>query len=482
MINRIAMGVRRGLLEAAGNVSLFVATSFFVTGLLILGPSPWWRMYVDLFDRYVLIPWGMALCLLRLERRTKKTDAASHWDLNVLFVLLAWVIVPFAVRFGPTFNNVGSWYNHTVLFFGVYAMTVEAEARERENLFDLATLLFALCSLALGAALMYCVVHVKRFGIGQFAFGVCEGIYLCANGHYNTTGMIAVCCALMSLAGMARFKKAPLRIICFLSVALMAATAVLTQSRTARYTLIAGFALVAYGELVGCTKIRHGLLRHAAALMAACVVAVYGYVGADALSDAAIAHYNRVQQEVAAESVIPAAPAEEEKLSDSQTEVQPAAKPKELQSRKAADGSFSGRTAIWRNLIQRWKDYPKYLIMGHGLGRIGGMVTENTIHEGREAVSIHNTYLQFLADYGLVGFVLLFVFLVIAAVPAGRVFFARGKQAVPGYRSLCAIVLASLLTGMMESAPLGAMTPMNVVMFFSIALLVSAGRGMKGKS
>ena len=481
MINQIAARVRRILLSAAGNVSLFVTTSFFVTGLLILGPSPWWRMYVDLFESYVLIPWGMALCLLRLEQREKMDCAKTRWDINVLFVLLIWLVVPFAMRFGPTFNNVASWYNHTVLFFGIYALTAEASAAKREELFDLAALLFSACSLVLGAVLMYCVVMIKKYGDAQFAFGICDGIYLCANGHYNTTGMIAVCCALMSLAGAARLKKMPLRIMSVLSVVLMTLTAVLTQSRTARYALIVGYALMAYGELAARLRVKRAFLRHAAALAAACVVAVAGYGAADMISDAAIAHYNRAQQKRVEVSLVPIAAAEENtQEAKAESTPKPAkAKVKTYRARKAADSSFSGRTAIWRNLFQRWKDYPKYLIMGHGIGRIGGMVTENTIHEGREAVSIHNTYLQFIADYGLVGFGLLCVFFALIAVPLVRVFFACGTQALPGYRALCAIVAASLLTGMMESAPLGAMTPMNIVFFFALALLCAAGCDMK---
>lgn len=481
MIDSIAMRVRRGLLCAAGNVSLFVTTSFFVTGLLILGPSPWWRVYVDLFQSYVLIPWGMALCLLRLERRARENSAGARWDLNVLFALLVWIVVPFALRFGATFNNVGSWYNHTVLFFGIYALTTEESAGKREKLFDLAALLFSLCSLALGAALMYCVIAVKKFGDAQFAFGVCEGIYLCANGHYNTTGMIAVCSALMSLAGVARFKNKLLRVMSLLAVVLMTLTAVLTQSRTARYALIAGYAVLAYGGLIGRLNVKRAFLRHAAAIAAACVVAAAGYGGAGMITDAAIAHYNRAQQDAATIALIPSAAAEEAPAAGDQekADAETDAEPEEYQARVAADSSFSGRTAIWRNLIQRWKDYPKYLLMGHGIGRIGGMVTENTIHEGREGVSIHNTYLQFMADYGLVGFALLCVFFALIAVPTVRVFFARGAQALPGYRSLCALVVASLLTGMMESAPLGAMMPMNVALFFALALLASAGRDMK---
>ncbi|MGN0772359.1 MAG: hypothetical protein ACI4MP_01025, partial [Candidatus Ventricola sp.] len=293
MIERITAGTRRGLLAVAGNVGLFVTTAFFVTGLLILGPNVWWREYIDMFERYVLIPWGMALCLLRLERRVRAEQKGMRWDIAVLFFLLAWIVVPFALRFGNTFNNSGSWHNHAVLFFGIYALTTEEAPVRRERLFDLTALLFTLCSLALGAALLYCVAAVRKFGDAEFAFGVCDGMYLCANGHYNNTGMLAVCCALMALAGAGRFRNRPLRLLCVVSAAMMTFVTVLTQSRTARYALIAAYSVMVFGAVLCTGRVRRTAVRALAAVLTACMTAVVCYGGAAMLTDAAVAHYNR---------------------------------------------------------------------------------------------------------------------------------------------------------------------------------------------
>ena len=43
-------------------------------------------------------------------------------------------------------------------------------------------------------------------------------------------------------------------------------------------------------------------------------------------------------------------------------------------------------------------------------------------------------------------------------------------------RIILAMVVAALATGMMESAPLGAMTPMNLMLYLALAMLVGAGR------
>lgn len=482
MIERMSARVRRALLAAAGNVSLFLTVAFFVTGLLVLGPSYWWREQVDLFERYVLIPWGLALCLLRLERRERTPRPGVQWDIVVLLLLLGWIIVPFALRFGGTFNNYGSWHTHTVLFFAVWAMTTEETAARRERLFDFAALLFALASLALGGALLYCVAAVRKFGDVQFAFGVCDGIYLCANGHYNSTGMMTVCCTLMSLAGVSRLRGRPLRLLCAVSAAMMAAATVLTQSRTARYALILALAAMAFGAVLR----RARRMRVLCATLAACVLAAASYGGAALLTDAAVAHYNRAALRADAAFPIGAALAEApeeapaealEEAMEEKEAAQDAGSSREqapYEARAAADASFSGRVAIWRNLLRHWRENPKYLLLGQGIGRIGALVTENTIHEGREGVQIHNAYLQFTADYGLVAMALLLAFFAITAGPALRAGFGRAHR--PGYGALMGIVIASLLTGLMESMPLGAMSPMNMMLFFALALLFARGR------
>lgn len=473
--------VRRALLCAAGNVSLYVTVTFFVTSLLILGPQFWWREYVNMFERYALIPWGMSLCLLRLARREGQKDAAQRIDLSVLFVLLVWIVVPFAIRFGNTFNNSASWYNHTVLFFGIYATIVETQESQRERLFDLAGVLFALASVLLGAALLYCAVTVQKFGDYEYAFGIVDGIYLSAFTHYNITGMVALCCQMMSLTALCRQKNKAMRALSFVSVVMMALVVVLTQSRTARYVMILSFAAGAYGLLSADARLGRTLIRHGVGLLAAAVVAFAGYAAVDMISDAAIAHYNQTSR-MAQTTFVRSAAAETVSAAQTNEGLETERREgdqKQLKGRVPPDASFSGRTAIWRNLFSRWRDYPKYLLIGHGITRIGSLVTENTIHEGRDAVSIHNAYLQYTADYGLIGFVLLCIFFAVILKPVLRVFFARGEAQIPGYRALCMLVIACLMTGMMESAPLGAMSPMNMMLFYALALLEARGCDIK---
>ena len=133
------------------------------------------------------------------------------------------------------------------------------------------------------------------------------------------------------------------------------------------------------------------------------------------------------------------------------------------------------------SLFRLWADNPKYLLIGNGVGRTGSQVVVGTMHEALGGVSIHNTYLQYIADFGLIGFVMKAVFLLLVLRKAVAVFFAAGKRTCAGGRSLCMAVVACLVTGMMESAPLGGMTPMNLTLYFALAQLMAMGRELERK-
>lgn len=51
------------------------------------------------------------------------------------------------------------------------------------------------------------------------------------------------------------------------------------------------------------------------------------------------------------------------------------------------------------------------MLIGNGVGHTGSKIVEGTIHEESGAVAVHNTYLQWAADFGLIGFALEAVFL-----------------------------------------------------------------------
>lgn len=490
-MKKTAAYLRRAVFAAASDVGLYVLVSFFVTGLLIAAPYIWWREHIEALERFILVPWGMALVLLSLQRRAARGEKEPLYPDEIIHaVLLGWVVVPFAIRFGNTTNNSISWVSHAIILFGVYATIAGMDGAERERMLDRTALLFALCSVVLAGALLACAWTGRTYGEGDFIFGVSNGMYLCANSHYNMTGMVCMCCALMSLLGASRSKTQLERVLCLLGMVLMSAVVVLTQSRTARYVLILACAIGVYGHVSDRMHSPRRLVRHAAGILAAAMVCVCGYAGASVLTDAALAHYEHLAQGQKAALIASAAAEEaqkeepekaqkktqEEKREGTQKAAEGAGQQPKLQARAAADASFSGRTGIWKNLLKRWQENPKYLVIGFGIGRIGSQVLEGTIHEDLDGVAIHNAYLQYAADFGLIGFFLLAAFMVWALRFAVRAFFAEGAAHQPGDRILCMLIAAIALTGMMESAPLNMMSSTNIMLFFALAVLAGRGR------
>lgn len=502
----VSDAIRVGLLAIAGNEGLFLFAAFIGVAVLGIEPLAWYKEAVEMYQTYIIWPWGMALALLRLSRRAQAVDQTrTRGDILLLAALLAWIVVPFAIRFGLTFNNASSWHGYTVAYFGIYAMTAEEPTARRQKLLGLVGALFVALSLVLGGMLLYCAYTGRVFGaeVGGIVFGVQDG-FLCGGVHYNITGMVALSCAMMCLVAVGSERRVIGKIACAAPAAMMMVVVVLTQSRTARYALLLALAVGCYGALAARLAQRRAVVRHGVALVCAAAVLAGGYLGAARMTDAALAHYMRIAQGNAAQGDEPnatalhpaAAQAEGNAAQAARQDVKPEqsaqavetvrpelpvqadqpAQDEILVPREAVDATFSDRTTIWKNLFTLWKENPKSLLIGNGVGRTGSRIVEGTIHEASGAVAVHNTYLQYIADFGLIGFALQAAFLLLVARDALRVFLAHGAMARPGGRALCMLTVAVLATGMMESAPLGALTPMNIVLCFALAQLSSMGR------
>lgn len=68
-------------------------------------------------------------------------------------------------------------------------------------------------------------------------------------------------------------------------------------------------------------------------------------------------------------------------------------------------GTASGRFPMWKNLITTMLKYPLRSIVGFGTG-------SGRLYTGSQGMSAHNTYLDILFDYGVVGFFLIFTFMI----------------------------------------------------------------------
>ena len=476
MKERIAGALRKTLVGALTDEGLFLLVSFFFSSVLSSRVFGWYTEIIDLLSRYVLLPWGAVLCAARLTRASEKQLTAP--DTLALTALYAWMLVPFFVRFGVTFNNMVTWYGYAVVYFGIYAMTREETPQRLERVLDRVCAGSAVTAMLLGCPLLYCAATVTTYthDLGGDPFGVFEG-ELWAGYHYNLLGMIALCLLMLCLTGASRARRKGFKALYLIPAAVMTLTVVLTQSRTARYAMLLAFAVGVYGALQDRLRLK-AAARHLAALMCAAAVLAGGYIACGALTDAAVEHYNTYRHTAAAAEEVP-----QQSAQTAEEPAQNAEKPAESTHTKrgAGGGTFSDRTTIWKNLFSLWAENPKHMVIGNGVGRTGSRIVEGTIHEENGSVAIHNTYLQFVADFGLVGFAIKVLFLVMMAGACVRVFFANGERRFAGGRTLCMLVVASLATGMMESQPLGAQTPMNMMLYFAFGVLAAAAQRMKAQ-
>lgn len=465
--------LRRGLLAVLGSEGLFLAVMLAFHGVFDTDLFMRVMYLLDPLEKYVVMPWAGALLALMLV--TKRGGRAL--ELWPLVLLLVWLFAPFALRFGTEILTMRPWYGYLVCFFVLYGSVRLSDRAHRERQLDAACFGIALISLLLGGALLFCAWTGKTFYsyIDTVHFGVVNGQLQHAT-HYNTTGMLAVTCAMFSVIGLSRSKNVPSTLYYLCAAAVMTVVVVLTQSRTARYALLAAFAVGTWSELGDRLRIRRTALRQAAALACACAVLVGGYACCAWLTDAALAHYAGRPVPAPAEAT---ALAQENGEEAEEAATEAAAQP--MQARQAVDSTFSDRTNIWKNVFRNWKASPKYMLIGNGNNRSKWLVTEGTIHENYGFASIHNAYLQFAADYGVLAFGLIVLFLAMIVPSALRVFFARGAARRRGGSALCMAVVAALLTGMMESATLEPLTPMSMMLFFTLAQLMAAGQEMRAE-
>ena len=521
--------IRDIMLAVFGNEALFLIVAFLYATLADNAIAAWYREPVNLLYGYIVIPWGAALCLLRLQRRAASLEPARA-DVVTLFVLYLWILVPFAIRFGFTGKNATAWHGYAVMFFGIYASISERKQREREMLMATMSVLSAVFAYVFCGVLLFCAWSgtVYAVGLGTFGFGVVNG-WLCSGVHYNITGMIAISLCMMCVMGVGYYRNILLKLFCLIPAVMSMAVIVLSQSRTSRYALLAVLAAAAFDGVRRALCRRNAAAGLLAAVLAGAVVLGGGYWGADRMTRAAIAHYNQLAYDAALRAALaeqaeaPVEPSAEETAEETTTEapvepsaeeapevavepsaeevpVEPsaeetmaeppvqeaAAEPtvpeiqiSEVQARVLAntDGSFSNRTDIWRAVFMLWHDNPKMMMIGNGVNQTGHKIASYL--PWGNGVAVHNAYLQWAADFGLIGLVPQIVFLAIAVWQTIRVFFAPRRPR--GALGLCMMAFAGLLVGMMESATLNAMLPINLMFMFALAQLSAMSRDVAKK-
>lgn len=483
-MEKLTKHVRDVLYAAASSEGIFFFVSFMLYGFGRMQTLDLHSEARRLLDLYVVVPWGMALVLLRLYRVRQHVKSAGA-DVKILFILLLWITAPFLWRFGFKEAQVITVFRYTVIFFGLYASL--AERRDIEKAMDWASALFAAASFIIAGALLYCALTVKVYGthIAVPGFGVNRTgnlVRLNVSLNPNTTAMLEGCCALMCLLGAARRKHLWAKMAHLVPAVMMAAALVLTQSRTARYALIGALAVGAYGAIACARAIGQRGYRQLAAVAAGAAVLVGGYVGADQMTRKAMNHFERhpIQvvmpdwyEETSGEQTAFMTEVLQMVVPEALAEESPEAAPiLEYEVRDGIDATLSLRTVFWKNLLEIWKENPKDVLLGFGIERM----REVCYQAGFLAPVIDNAILHFITSFGMVGFLLLCAFFVSIAKPVWRVFFAPPEKSRAGDRVLCMIVVYELLVSLMESQTLIAMESINILFFFALGLVVNRGR------
>lgn len=479
--NRLGALLYKGLKAMVSSEGLYLAVLMLFQGVLNTDVFMTHQHVIYPVKDYLVLPWSGVMMGAYLVRDKKR----GGLDIWTLVLLIAWIAVPFIMRFGTEYFTMFSVYGYALSFFVFYASVCERDSRSRGHQLDAACAGACVISIALGGMLLYCAATGRVFYSywdTQY-FGVVNGQLQHAM-HYNVTGRMALVCTLMCLTGLCRSARKPWAVFYLAGMVIMALVVVLTQSRTVRYAMLAVFALGTWNGLSEYLPVKKWLLRQAMALACAAVVLVGGYKLCGRITDAALAHYATLpatggEEAFSGIDIIASAIAEEETVEPAEEAAQEPAEP--LKARGAGDATFSDRTNIWKNVFKNWKSNPWHMLIGNGPGRTRWMVAENTIHESLGFADVHNAYLYFAAEFGLIGFALLALFMLLLLPPALRVFFARGKRRMPGGCALCMLVLSILATGMMETDPLDSMTVMCLVLFFALGQIAGAGRDMATK-
>ena len=479
-MNKTVSRCRDAVCSILGNEGLFLLAAFLLRGVLFADPLKWHMEEMTNVYAYFLCPWGGLLVGFRLLR-AKEHPENSGKEIPFLALLFSWIVLPFLFRFGFTFNNIVTDIGYFIVFFGLYASIRERDRDERDKRLAEISLLFSILGIIWGGLLLYCAVTGKRFGIetGGIIFGVQGGI-LYSGAHYNSEGMMAIGCLFI---GLALFERKPLgmRILGVTAAVISMFVIILSQSRSSRYAMLIAFSSGVFIKLIMTPFVHNKILHKCIAVGCAAAVLVGGYLLSAGITEMALVHYEKLTQkgtEVSTDEngyhseagILETGFVEVHLSSDAVAEEKMTGK-----ARAAIDATFSDRTNVWHNLLSLWRENPKKLVIGWGVGNVGSLIAHDTSHEMDGSTAVHNTFLQFIADFGIIGFLIQICFFAAILPNALRSLAAGAKGVAPGLLSMTMMVIAILAIGMMESAPLGQMTPTNLMLYTALAFLAADG-------
>ncbi len=110
LLSRCQGIVRDVILAFLGNEGLFLLMAFFNSRCWTRSVFAECYEQVDAVYRYILVPWGASLCVLRLQTRSAK-PRRTHGDVMALFLLYVWLDIR-SIRFGMAMINLRAWFDY----------------------------------------------------------------------------------------------------------------------------------------------------------------------------------------------------------------------------------------------------------------------------------------------------------------------------------------------------------------------------------
>ena len=415
--------------------------------------------------------WYLPVSLLVLSQLYFGLRFTRHFEIKLLLMFLAWGCATVVLNYGRAqLVDSYEWFATicTVIFlcFSLpYAFEKEGATR----------VLKMLAVVMLIAAVLLSVVSLIAVYAKEFAAkvpSIFEGITIFGgrlniDAHPNRSAPAPALGIILAGILLASTKKVWQRVLIVLGAVVCYVPLALTCSRTA----ILGAALAVAFEVA--LTLRYTLkgkirtaLRVCISLFVAAVVLFSFYKGSEMVAQLSNTVLARQEAAEAAalpapvatalpeQTASPAAPAATEPASTEPSEQQVAPVPslgqEEVVARDFSDAAtFNGRTQIWLGVWNGIQENPSILLIGTGPEKASEVMSPYFPPESPIGI-FHNSLVGTLVSYGLPGLALALVFLVLVAVASLRLCFGKKSDHPLAVRLLPAVLLFTVIEGMME--------------------------------
>jgi O-antigen ligase len=390
----------------------------------------------------LLLYWFFPAALLLVSQLFFRQSIAKNMEIKLLFVTLVWSLATVVLNFYraqivDSYNWFAAACTALFLCFSLpYAFEKEQLARLLK-LLAVATLIAVTLLSLVGLIAVFAEQVATKFPSIFEGVGIWGG-RLGLDNHPNRSAPAPALGVIFSILVLTAEKRIWRRALAVLCGVICFVTLALTVSRTAIIATGLAVGFMAFILLRDALRPRmRSLFRWSLSALAAVAVVLVIYQGALSvamLSNAAIEQQNAA--DVEAQAIVET---QEEDPSD-----------EEIVERDLSDAdSFNGRTDIWRGVLNGLIQNPKILAFGTGPA-MASEVMAPYFPEGSPVGIFHNSLVGALVAFGIVGLLLILLFLVVIAIASLRLCFGHKDDYPLLLRLLPAVLLFALADSMME--------------------------------